>query len=131
MAGTMTDRDLKALFANAHAAGMAAGTAVVPEPMYVVERVNPLDDTSAVKRAYPPVMDGVCGFAWVTIKPGTSRAAKYAKKALGARKGYYGGMEIWVAGFGQSLTRKEAYAEAFAKVLRDAGVTAYAGSRMD
>lgn len=47
--------------------------------------------------------------------------------------GYYGGVSIWVGGFGQSVQRKEAYANAFAEVLNERveGVRAYAGSRMD
>ena len=40
-------------------------------------------------------------------------------------------VEIWVGEFNQSVTRKEAYAQAFAEVLREAGVTAYASSRKD
>jgi len=120
--------DLATLFETAHAAGMAAGTGVVPMPM-VVTPVDIFDRPTGP--SYAPIMDGVCGFAWITIRPGNSRAAKFAKANLGARPGYHGGMEIWVSYFNQSMTRKESYAHAFAKVLTDAGFTAYAGSRMD
>jgi hypothetical protein len=108
---------MRTLFSAAHAAGSKAAIEVVPEPMRI--------------HGYAPISEGVCGFAWVTIRPGISPAARYAKATLGARKGYYGGMEIWVRGYGQSMTRKEAYAEAFAAVLREAGVMASAGSRLD
>lgn len=119
------------VFGAAHAAGMKAAAEVVPVPMHVVERANPLDDTSPVVKRYAPVLDGVCGFAWIVITPGTSVAARYAKKYLGARKHYGGGVSIWVSAYDQSMTRKSAYASAFAKVLVEAGISAYAGERMD
>jgi hypothetical protein len=122
---------LKSLFEQAHAAGRAAAEAVIPTPMVVVALTDPFDDTSAVARRYPPVMDGVCGFAWITIYPGTGKAARFAKEFYGARKAYRGGVQIWVSAYGQSMTRKEAYAEKFAAVLSAAGIKAYAGSRMD
>lgn len=129
---------LAAIFAEAEAAGEKAATDVVPVPMHVVQRANPFDDHSQVIHAYEPVMDGVCGFAWVNL-PGNSREARYAKErykdgAHGLRtgKGYPSGLDIWVSGYGQSMTRKESFASAFAKVLRErTGVAAYMQSRMD
>lgn len=123
--------EFAALFAAAAAAGTAAAAAVTPVPMHVVERANPLDDTSAIVKRYAPVEGGVCGFAWVVIRPGNSPAANYAKKFLGARKDYYGGVSINVSAYGQSMTRKESYAAAFARVLAAAGIKAYSNSRMD
>jgi hypothetical protein len=38
---------------------------------------------------------------------------------------------MWVFDYNQSMELKEAYAHAYAKVLRDAGFNAYANSRMD
>ena len=111
------EKPLKAVFEKAWEAGHYAAATVIPEPMVIA--------------GYAPISEGVCGFAWITIKPGTSPAARYAKKYLKARTGYYGGMEIWVSGYGQSMTRKEAFAEAAAAVLREAGIAATAGSRMD
>lgn len=125
-----TDTALAALFAKARAAGLAAGEAMTPTPMVVRQHASPLDDASPVTKSWF-VSEGPCGFAWITLRPGTSPAARFAKKALGARKGYHGGMEIWVGEFGQSIARKEAFARAFADVLTEAGFTAYAGSRMD
>lgn len=78
------------------------------------------------------VAEGVCGFAWVNIKPGNSPLANFMKKNNLARSdSYYGGVTIWVSAYNQSMQRKEAYASAYAKVLRDAGFKAYAYSRMD
>ncbi len=118
------------LFADAKAAGMAAVAKTVVPAMVVSQHASPLDDASPVTHQWV-VPDGVCGFAWVTLRPGTSKAARFAKKFLGARTAYGGGMQLWVSDFNQSMTKKEAFAEAFAKVLRDGGVEAFAGSRMD
>lgn len=131
MTMTAKEKGLAAVFAKAEAAGKAAAEARVPVPMLVVEHANPLDDSSPVVRRYPPVMGGVCGFAWINIHPGNGSAARFAKKFLGARKAYEGGMQIWVGAYGQSMERKEAYAHAYAEVLQAAGIKAYAGSRMD
>jgi hypothetical protein len=118
------------LYHQACQAGETAADAHTPTPMFVVQRENPFDDTSQVVRNYGAVTGGVCGFAWVTVTPGTSSFARYLK-TRGARKGYYGGVEKRVHGYGQSMEKKEAYAQAFAAVLREAGVNAYAESRMD
>jgi hypothetical protein len=123
--------ELTALMRAAHAAGMAAGTAAVPPMMVVREHVNPLNDNSPVAREWR-VPEGPCGFAWVTVRPGNSRAAKVMRDTLGARiDSYAGGMMLWVSAFNQSIVRKEAFAEAFAETLRAAGIRATAGSRLD
>lgn len=75
-----------------------------------------------------------CGFAWVNIKPGTSKVAKYLKDMWGARRSYHGGIDVWNPGGlnVQNIDIKEDGAQAFAKVLREQlGVTAYASSRLD
>lgn len=74
-----------------------------------------------------------CGFAWVNIKPGTSAIARELKKRGDARKSYYGGVDVWDPGktMSQNMGAKEAGAQAFAKVLQDAGYKAYMMSRMD
>lgn len=119
----------------AHAAGMAAGKAHEPTPMHVVERANPFDDSSPVVRQYEPVMGGVCGFAWVCLGDARKGLARAAKQVFGRAYGsssYYGGAYVWVHHFGQSMERKEAYAHAFARFLRERGFdNVYAQSRMD
>lgn len=123
--------DCAELFAKADAAGAVAAAKVVPLAM-VVTSVDINDEPIPGARSYH-VPEGVCGFAWVTVKPGNCQMAKWLKKFKGARAGYYGGIEFSVRGYGQSMQRKEAYAEAFAQVLREAPgeIRAYAGSRMD
>jgi hypothetical protein len=130
MANKKTDAAFADLFNRAHAAGMAAGTASTPPTMIVTERANPFNGNSAVINQWA-VADGPCGFATVRLRPGTSTAARYAVKNLGWTKQYYGGVGRSVPYFNQSMVRKEAYARAFAGVLTDAGLTAYADSRMD
>lgn len=127
------DREAKfaELALRADEAGRRAAAECIPEPMVVVQRANPFDDSSPIVKQYAPVMDGVCGFAWVTIRPGNCSFAHYAKKHLGARKAYYGGVDIWISEYGQSYERKYAYARAFAEVIAEAGINAYAGGRLD
>lgn len=74
-----------------------------------------------------------CGFAWVNIKPGTSKFARFMKEHYGARKSYYGGIDIWNPGGSctQSMDVKEHGASAFADVLKKYGFKAYAMSRPD
>jgi hypothetical protein len=124
--------EFERIYALANVAGYEAAGAVVPVPMHVVQRANPLDDNSPIVKRYETVMDGVCGFAWVTVRPANCSFAIWAKKNKGWRTAYNGGVQLWVSDFDQSMTRKEAYASAFATVLRENGIErAYPGSRMD
>lgn len=114
----MTAAEVDALIERASAAGWTAGTQVIPQPMHVV--------------GYAPIADGVCGFAWVNVKPGNGQVAKrLVALGLARRDSYAGGVTVWISEYNQSMTRKEAHARAFAKVLQEAGVKAYAGSRID
>lgn len=122
--------DFQAIYEEARQAGMNAGNSKVPVPMIVCEHSNPLDDNSPISREYAPVMGGVCGFAWIKF-PGNTAFGLWAKKKGYARKSYPTGLSIWVSEFGQSMEKKEAFAYAFAEVLRKHGIKAYAGSRMD
>ena len=75
-----------------------------------------------------------CGFAWVVIKPANSKLAKYIKQINKGRPAYGGGIQVWnpSGNYTQAITAKEEGAQAFAKVLRDAGYTGISSdSRMD
>ena len=132
---TAKDKQYADLHAAAHAAGMAAGTAKVPVPMvvgaakgFVGESANQID--YAQPTYY--VASGVCGFAWVVVENGRSGYVRWLKKNVrNSHKNYYGGWAVWVNEFGQSMEQKEAYADAYAKVLKQAGIEASVGSRMD
>jgi hypothetical protein len=121
---------IESIYIQAHDAGNNAVTQTTVTPMIVTQAANPLDDSSAVVNAWV-VNDGVCGFASVIIKPANSKFAKFLVANQLAHKHYAGGVSMSVRDFRQSLTKKEAYAYAFAKVLNDNGITAYVDSRMD
>ena len=119
------------LLEKAHLMGMDAGRLVGVTPMVVGSPSTPLgSDIDYSKKTYF-VEGGVCGFAGVVIKPARGKFVSYLKKLGMGYKHYYGGWYVSVREFGQSLTRKEAYAEAFAKVLSEVGMRCYVDSRMD
>jgi hypothetical protein len=127
-----------ALHERAHAAGMAAGTGHAPMPMVVGTPRDLMGSlTGGDGGGFDPgkptyfVSDGVCGFAYVTITPGTSSYARWARKNLNAFAAYYGGTQFSVHEFGQSYERKVAYASAYCAVLREAGVECRVESRLD
>lgn len=86
-----------------------------------------------------------CGFAWVIVKPATGPFVNWCKRqidAVGERsreafqygsKAYEGGWQFWQPGefSGQSVHIHKVGADAFAKVLRDHGLKAHVGSRLD
>jgi len=113
---------MQALYDQAHTAGQAAANACTPTPMTVV-------NTHTGQRYNVP--GGPCGFASINIRPGNCRFANFVKKIGVGRKAYYGGVDIPVFDYGQSMTTKGAYARAFAKVLRDADINAHSSTRMD
>ena len=75
-----------------------------------------------------------CGFAWVNIHgvKGNTKLGR-AMKAAGYEQDYTRAFSIWnPSGLGtQCMSTKEAGAQAAAQVFKDAGFTAYAGSRAD
>jgi hypothetical protein len=76
-----------------------------------------------------------CGFAWVTVyEKGSTKLGK-ALIANGFSKSYSGGLQLWdpSQSFTQSISAKEAGAEAFVAVMKNTfpAMQVYAGSRMD
>ena len=121
------------LIMAAEAAGDAAAQACRPRPIIIG---SPKDGIFGNEIDYSKTTyyesDGLCGFAWINIKPGTSAFARHLRASGRARADYYyGGVTVWVSGYNQSVERKEAYARAYAKVLSDAGITATSDSRLD
>jgi hypothetical protein len=111
-------------------AGQEAGDKHTPRPMVVSQHSNPLDDNSTIQEQWI-VNSGVCGFAWVIVKPGTSSFARWlVKQGLGG-KHYYGGVRIWIGDYRQSYEKKVAHAGAMAKHLQNVGIRAYSDSRLD
>lgn len=121
--------NFQAIHDQAHAAGHAAATGMTPTPMVVGTAIGFSNQLDRTKPTYL-VEDGVCGFAWVAFA-GNTAWGRWAKKAGIARAHYPKGLCVWVRDYNQSMQRKEAYATAYAQVLRDNGIDAYPGSRMD
>lgn len=112
-----------ALYASADMSGRAAANALVCRPMVVT-------NTSGSQQWL--VEDGVCGFAWVKIRPATGPFVKFLKdNQIGRKDSYAGGYMVSIFDYNQSMQKKEAYAYAFADVLNANGVNAVASSRMD
>lgn len=132
----LTKADYARVWAEAKAAGEAAAVAVTPEPIFVYEAHL---DGSPVKGGGKWISQyGLCGFAFITIRPATSGFARWLKAQGVGHKGYYGGLEIFVHpehGRGTPLTQsvevKGAYARAAAEVLRGYGIAASATERLD
>lgn len=114
---------------------MKAGLETTPTPMGVV-RVD-LDGTPL--EAPTVIMEGPCGFAWVTIRPARGGMVQWLKARGVGHAGYYGGYEISTnaieretgCNFGQSYERKIRAAEAFATTLQAWGINAQADGRLD
>ena len=111
--------NLEILYA-AQRAGEEAAKNCKPIPMIV-------EDTD--RQYYVP--QGVCGFAWVKIRPGNCSFANFLKKSKLATKSYTGGVDYYIHAGGQSYEIKRAYASAFAKVLQEYGIDASTRSRLD
>ena len=126
--------DFKSLHESADQAGRNAVKELQVVPMVVGEETYPFSGVMDNTKPRHFVADGVCGFAWVNIKPGNSKFANWLKKNRIARSdSYYGGVTVWVSDYNQSMQKKDAYARAYAEVIRAAGVvkSCYAMSRLD
>lgn len=121
--------EMAKIWTAAYAAGLKAGNECNPTPMGVGVAKN-IFSNEIVPGTLSIVPEGVCGFAWVKIK-GTTPFARWTKKNGIAHPHCYGGYEIWCKDFHQSMERKEAWAAAVVKVLKENGIEAYADSRMD
>ena len=119
------------LLERAHLMGMDAGRRVGVTPMVVGTPTELFGNEIDWDKSTYHVSDGVCGFAGVVIKPARGKFVSYLKSLGMGYKHYYGGWYVSVREFVQSMTRKEAYAEAFAKVLTEEGMSCYVDSRMD
>jgi hypothetical protein len=119
------------LLERAHLMGMDAGRRVGVNPMVVGTPTELMGNEIDYSKKTYVVESGVCGFAGVVIKPARGKFVSYLKSIGKGNKHYYGGWYVSVREFGQSLTRKEAYADAFADVLKEVGMRVYVDSRMD
>jgi hypothetical protein len=146
------------LLYHAQQEGDKAANAAVPTPMIVYSPKVPFfDESPDPSQPVYHVPDGPCGFAWVNLKaakgPDGKEARQFLNWLLGRtapagrgcepvslgnylfpdKKSYYGGYDIWVSGFRQSLQRKGRAADAVAKVLEAnvPGLSCWVMDRMD
>jgi hypothetical protein len=130
----LEDVAFRGLLQRAHDAGMAAVAALNGKvaPMVVEQHANMADDNSPVVKQWI-VAGGPCGFAWVQCPANTTFGRWLLKNdSRWRRDSYAGGLCYWISDFGQSITYKEAYASAFARVIREYGIErVYSNSRMD
>ena len=106
------------LYGYASGAGERAVKNCVPTPMYI--------------HGYnEPIMDGAAGFAWVVILDARKQFPRWLKKHQIGHLRYNGGWAVHSKGCGQSYDRAKAYANAFAKVLRQNGIDCTVESRLD
>lgn len=113
------------IYRRAHESGEKAVYLCIPTPMTLSESA--------------PIFEGLCGFAWVTVLDARQGMAKWLKDNGIGRKSYKSGWDVpacpspikGINGDSQSIEPKQAYAEAFAKVLVDNGVECIVGSRLD
>jgi hypothetical protein len=127
----LSDQACEKLYRDADLAGAAAVHGLRVTPMVVQQHVDMLNDKSPVTKEWV-VPDGPCGFAWVNVKPGNSKFAKWLKaKGYAHADSYEKGVSMSIFSYNQSIQKKACYAAAFAEVLRNAGINAYSNSRMD
>jgi hypothetical protein len=129
---TIKKATVEEVYREAYAAGLKAGHEVQVTPMVVGTETSPFSNVIDETKQTYFVEGGVCGFAWVKIRPARGKFVQFLKdKEIGSKDNYEGGYTIWCHEFGQSLTRKEAFVGAFAEVLRNYGIDAYGQSRID
>lgn len=117
-------------FEKAYELGLIAGNCHKPRAMAIVEA----DFITGKPLEGSPVYiepEGACGFAWVNVKGANKGFGHWLIKKGLARKGYYGGAEIWISAHGQSFERKTRHAEVMAEILRGYGIDCYASGRLD
>ena len=111
------------LWKRAYTAGIESGHAYNPRAMIVRE--------SGENGRQWLCPEGLCGFAWITIRPANCSFARYLKANNIGRKAYNGGWQIWISEFNQSMERKSVCASTIAQILNNAGINAYPGFRAD
>jgi hypothetical protein len=115
-----------ATWRDANLAAHVAVQALDVKPMTVIGH-NP---ATGDRIAYH-VPDGVCGFAYVTIRPATSAFVQWLKGRGIGHKAYRGGWEISIPHYSQSMQRKEEHARVVSEYLITHGIAAGYYSRMD
>ena len=109
-----------------------------PTPMIVGHAKN-LFSNEIIPGTEEIVEDGLCGFAWINIKPARGPLVKFLKSKGIGRNGDYGGYTISSyestpgTGFSQSMEKNQAGCKAFVKVILKyfPDMNIYVGTRID
>lgn len=128
--------DPKQIWEEALKAAQDASQSAIPVPMVVGTPTTMFGND--IDRSKPMFYEseGLCGFAWVRIKPARGKFVKYLKdNKIGSTDDYLGGYTIWMgnqeAGLTQSIDRKEAAAQAMKQVFKSYDIKCCAESRLD
>ena len=110
------------IFSEASNAAVAAFHAATPRPV-IFGQAKSLFSNEMVPGTEEYVADGVCGFAWINIKPARGDFVKFLKSRKIGDKGTYGGYtvsaySVGIPGSSQSMERKEAGCKAFVAVIK-------------
>lgn len=96
--------------------GLSAGRECQPKVMVVEMHTDPIDDDSKVIKQYVEPA-GVCGFAWILIRPANCSFVRWLIKNKFATVAYHGGVSIWISDHNQSMERKRKHASAMCASL--------------
>ena len=114
------DEDWQALYDAANRAGQVAAQNVVPVPI-VVGDIEPLGGLLSSPQEYDVISEGLCGGAFVCLDAGQPFASWLYARKIGMKSKNM--IEVYAQSEGQSVGRAEAYAKAFAAVLRLHGIS--------
>lgn len=120
------------IYKDAHAAGCKAWEECTPNGV-TFGQAKGLTGNEIVPGTESYCSEGLCGFAWIIVKPARGPFIKYCKENNIGSKHCYPGWYIPARGpwDSQSVERKEAYATAFAGVLRENNIYCSNSSRLD
>lgn len=116
--GTDPELFCSTLYGYASGAGEQAAANCIPTPMYIQGYAE-------------SVPTGTVGFARVVIRDARKRFPRWLKKHRIGYAGYHGGWVVLAETRSQSFEKEKAYADAFAKVLRQNGIDCDVESRLD
>lgn len=130
--------DFNDIFSEAQIAALSAFHEHTPQPV-VFGQAQDLFSNKIIAGTEELVTDGVCGFAWVNIKPARGPLVKWLKTKRIGRPGVYGGYTLSSSecipgtGYSQSMERKEEGCRAFVNKIREVfpEIKIWVESRMD
>jgi hypothetical protein len=129
-----TESDFLLVFMKAHSAGCRAMKEFKPTPVSFV--CCDLNDKPLPGVEEEVVEEGECGLAWIKIYPATPKMKGLEnsfswwvlKKEMGKFEEYTKSVNVYPPDNNQYIGRKEAYCDAFVKVLEENEIRAFVGT---